>query len=178
MATKTTTALAKRPKRLYSPEERATALAQLDAHHGNVKATARAIGIPFSSLKRIIEAADGDTERDVRVRSLRAEKRSQLADVFDDITWNAARQVLDRIGDASARDAAVVMGISTEKALLLRGQPTVIHGDNRLAALSPDQRRALRAILAGEVQVVESAPCLPVADCAEGSVIQSPQVVE
>lgn len=151
----------------YPDEAKAAALAALDANHGNVKRTARQLGIPESSLRYLIDTADDTGDHAARVRALRAAKRDDLAVAMSDIAWIAARQVQDRLPEASARDAAVVMGIAVDKAQLLRGLPTQVHGQAAhpvLGKLSAEQLRAVRAALATVVVDAADSAAVDAAD--------------
>lgn len=67
-------------KRHYSDNDRAVALATLDANEGNVRKTARITGIPHKTLD---EWAKGRINADCA--EIRTEKRKDLADRLEDL---------------------------------------------------------------------------------------------
>lgn len=126
-------------RRRYSDEERAAALAELEANGGNVTWTARELGVPESTLRRW-----RDDPNMAAPAELRAQKKESLADMWEKV----ARQALAFLGRAfddydrhelerelplqdvkltMAPKLATVAGIATEKHQLLTGGPTERH---------------------------------------------------
>lgn len=117
----------------YSTEEQASALATLAENDGNIAATSRATGIPPQTLRQWRDAVVSVPSPDLveQQKLTRAARWDEVADAGLD-------QALEKLPEASARDAAVIAGIATDKALLLRGQPTSIterRDDPRIAEL-------------------------------------------
>ncbi len=106
--------------RRYSDEEKAQALAALDANGGNVKRTAGQLGIPVSTLR---EWARG---RGVvnGVTKIRHQKKGELADELETIAWRVLDALPEKLAEADARALATLLGIVIDKVQLLRGQPT------------------------------------------------------
>ncbi len=110
-------------RRRYSDNDKATALAALDANGGNVAVTAKQTGIPRTTL---IEWNDGRVIPEVS--ELRHIKKEELADIYEDVT----RLYLDRARDKSAIEntsgnaAILAAATATDKMRLLRGLPTEI----------------------------------------------------
>jgi hypothetical protein len=75
-------------RRRYSDEDRASALAALDANDGNLQRTARQVGLP---RKTLAEWAKGRASP--AVAELRHQKKGELADRFDAL----AHALLDAI---------------------------------------------------------------------------------
>ncbi len=103
-------------QRRYSTDEQAAALVALAENGGNVEGTAAATGIPASTIRHWRDA-------DVKPppASLVAQEKLRRAANWDRVQDMAVEQVLTRLPEASARDAAVVAGIAVDKAVLLRG---------------------------------------------------------
>jgi transposase-like protein len=106
----------------YLDEEKASALVLLAVYNGNVKRTARTLGIPRSTLTAW---AKGRGTNPGVTKQCHFKKES-LADRFEEV----ARALLDaaadpaKLADASLKDLVIAAGICTDKMLLLRGQPT------------------------------------------------------
>lgn len=112
-------------RRSYSDEEKAEALAALDANAGDAEATARATGIPRTTI--MSWASRGVPER---VTQLRQGKKEDLADRFEEI----ARQLVDaipaKIASAPLQAVATSAAIAVDKMRLLREQATSINRDD------------------------------------------------
>jgi hypothetical protein len=105
----------------YSPEDIERGLEALAEHGGNAAAASRVTGIPATTLRgwKTKEFADEFVE-------VRREKRSGLIEKVWQAAEEALKQVLEKMSKASAKDAAVIMGILVDKGLLLGGEPTEI----------------------------------------------------
>src|SRR5262252_6413810 len=103
------------PKRRYSDQERAAALATLDANSGDVRRTARQVGVPEKTLA---EWRDGRHHPDVA--NLRGEKKAGLADRFEDVVHKILDVVPGKIADAGLAQLMTAAGIGVDKMLLLR----------------------------------------------------------
>lgn len=164
--TKTKTKL----KRRYSDEERAEALAAVDANGGNVQATADQLGIPGPTVdywKR------GNVHP--QVLEIHNENRLPLADRLEDLAHLLADSLPDKIPDANLQQAATSMAIAIDKMRLLREQPTSIPGK---AELNDDELFARLRRLADRIKANPPAPAdrraetrteLPAADGGKGS---------
>ena len=124
-------------RRRYSDNDRATALAALDANGGNAAKTARELGIPRITLK---EWADGRHNDDVSDN--RQLKRDDLASKFEQIANAYTDRLLDPkvIEKSKASEASTVAGTAVDKMRLLRGLPTEI------VAILPDVMQALQKL--------------------------------
>lgn len=137
------------PKRSYSDDDRAMALAMLAANGNNLKRLARDAGVPESTLR-----CWRDGERHLEARADAQRMFAPLADAFE----NLARRLLAAVTDEKLAEANVVdlmkcAGISVDRMLLLNGSPTVIVAgdeysspsdaelDARIAELESRQRR-------------------------------------
>jgi len=104
----------------YSEAFRAAALAALDANGGNVRRTARAMGIRESTLRGWMT---GRTPTD---QGLRDQKRAEFDTVLEDFARRLCEvDPMDRKAP-NLRDLGVALGIAVDKLLLLRGQPNAI----------------------------------------------------
>jgi hypothetical protein len=132
-------------KRRYSDDERASALAALDANGGDFSATARSTGVPRTTL---IEWANGRAHP--AVSQIRQGKRGDLADELEGVAWKLVRAMPGKIDKAGLQQVAVSLGISVEKMRLLRELPTNINRGEfplDLTKLTDDQLRQFREIL-------------------------------
>jgi transposase-like protein len=151
-------------KRRYSDEERAEALAALDANGGNLSRTARQTGVPRITLR---QWAQGRVAPGVSV--LRQVKKADLAQRMEDL----AHALLDdlarpnRLASASVQQAATALGIAVDKMRLLRNEPTSITGQGTGAdekALSEEIdaiKRRIAELLAGTGILPFQAPAAP-----------------
>ena len=120
-------------RRSYSDEERANALAALDANDGDVSRTARQLGVPRKTLE---DWAKGHVHP--AVAEVRQEKKGTLADAIEGVAWKLLDALPGKVPDADLRQTATALGIAIDKMRLLREQPTSITSDG----LSDDERAA------------------------------------
>jgi hypothetical protein len=128
----------KRTRCRYSEVFRAAALAALDANAGNIARTARELGIRRKTLEGW---AKGRTPTDPE---LRHQKRIDLLASSERLADALAGGIVKRVerGKADVKDMALAFGITVDKLLLLRGQPTAIsksESDTRAATLDLSQ---------------------------------------
>lgn len=109
--------------RNYSDDDKATALAFYDACN-NLTMTARECKMPLATVALWVK--ERDTMPSSPSPESVSEKRVALADVLEDLAYLAAGQSRTAMGDASAAQAATVLGISIDKMRLLRELPTSI----------------------------------------------------
>jgi len=113
----------KRPHTAYTPEQRALALAALDANAGCVAATAAQQEMPRTTLEEWSKGRGVTSE----VTELRDVARHSLADGFEDALHRILAAVTpEDIIKASLRDKMISAGIATDKLQLLRGDPTQV----------------------------------------------------
>jgi hypothetical protein len=108
-------------KRRYSDEEKATALAALEANGGNIKTTAAKLGIPRMTLASW--ANGGCSEA---VTNIRHVKKAELADAFESLARKLVEAMHAKISEANLQATATAAGICVDKMQLLRGKPTSI----------------------------------------------------
>lgn len=138
----------KRQQRRYSDDFRASALAALAANGGNVKKTARQLGIPLLTL--------WTWSKHPQISTSRNEKKGELADAIEQVAWQIVDQMPDKIAKASLRDLATCLGIAVDKMRLLREQATAI--TDKPEELSDDQRFERLKQLALRIQQRRLAP--------------------
>jgi transposase-like protein len=115
----------RKPKRQYTEAEKATALAALAANDGNVKRTARELGIPGPTLD--------DWRRGEGITVGVLEKQTTRAEALDTLFERVARLYLGQalrteiVARSSGRDAVGAAAIALDKLRLLRGEATQIH---------------------------------------------------
>jgi crotonobetainyl-CoA:carnitine CoA-transferase CaiB-like acyl-CoA transferase len=107
----------------YSDVQRAETLAVLDSNNNNLTRTAEQTKVPFSTIKTWNDGAIHP-----HVAKLRAEKKPELADIFENIARTHLTNAADenKIDKTSSKDSVLTAGIAVDKMLLLRGQPTSI----------------------------------------------------
>ena len=105
-----------KPKRRYSDDERASALAALAANGGNVSKTAREQGVPPMTLKHW---ADGD--RHPEATKMGEGKKLPLADAIEAVVEKMVGSLVGKIEAAPLQPLATSTGIMIDKMLLLRG---------------------------------------------------------
>lgn len=117
-------------KRQYSDNDKAVALATLDANQGDVSKTAKVLKIPASTL------ADWSQNRGVcpEVTEIREVKKQELAEKLEAVAHALTDNILLRAeSDFSIltplKDFAVSLGIAIDKMQVLKGQPTSISRD-------------------------------------------------
>lgn len=103
-------------RRRYSDEDRATALAALEANGGNVIRTARETGIPRGTLR---SWAAGGSPPPAKVRR---EKKADLIELLEE----RLRQILGITvrDNADLQSLAIFAGVLFDKYLLLQGKAT------------------------------------------------------
>ena len=103
----------------YSDDEKASALTLLAVNNGNVKRTARTLGLPHSTLTAWAQARGIGA----RVTELCHFKKETLADKFKQVV----RAMLDgamnpaKIEGAHLKDLMVAVGVCIDKMVMLRG---------------------------------------------------------
>lgn len=117
-------------KRQYSDNDKALALATLDANGGNVQQTAKALKIPESTL------TDWANNRGVNpeVTEIRDQKKAELAEKLENVAHALTDNILIRAESELSvlvpmKDIATSLGIIVDKMQLLKGAPTAISKD-------------------------------------------------
>ena len=135
-----------RQKRHYSVEQKGTALALLKANGHNVLRTARELGIPRHTLRDWAINHRGVTPEVVQYQH---QKERTLAEKLEENAHRLADSLATHdLTGVSLASKATALGIVTDKALLLRGQPTSISG----SVMSDDERRLRLAELLAKAE--------------------------
>jgi hypothetical protein len=117
-----------KPKREYTEDDRAVALAYLAANNGNKRKTAKDCQVPRSTLQRWI---DGEgISKDVPAKT--EKKKGDLADIFEKMAYEALEYAGVAIGDATYLQLMTGAAIATDKMNTLRGLPSDIMQVNQL----------------------------------------------
>lgn len=137
-------------RRVYSDKERGTALAFLDAYKGNYHKAAKHAKVPLSTLwkwakgvRAVVNHPDMETEK--------KEARGALADMYEDLAYDAVKQSHETVEMNNSYQAAMVSAIATDKMQLLRGQATQIVG-TPIEDLSADDKHALRDAIRRDIE--------------------------
>jgi len=127
-------------KRQYSDNDKAVALATLDANGGDVRKTAKALKMPESTL------SDWSKHRGVNkeVTEIREVKKKELSEKLEEVAYRLTENLAIRAdSELSAlvpmKDIATSLGIVVDKMQLLKGEPTSINKN------LTDEERAQRA---------------------------------
>lgn len=117
-------------KRQYSDNDKAVALATLDANGGNIRQTARVLKLPESTLTDWSNGRGACPE----VTEIRQVKKGQLAEKLEEVAHALTDNILLRAqSDFSLltplKDFAVSLGIAIDKMQVLKGEPTSISKD-------------------------------------------------
>ena len=114
--------------RQYKAVDKATALALLDEHRGNVARTAEQLGITEQTLRRW---RDNKEIKD----TVTVEKKQELSELFEHVARLYIRraQSPDAIEATSGPQAVTAAAIATDKMRLLRNEPTAITGKEQLS---------------------------------------------
>ncbi len=118
-------------KRSYSDREKATALAALDFHGGNLSAASKALGVPIKTLSDWRDGAAVNAD----VAEFRNEEKANLVEMFEQVIVAGLRAKLETPEKLSGVD----IGIFTDKMNVLRGAPDSI---SKSIAADPEQRQA------------------------------------
>lgn len=122
---------APKPRRRYTDEERANALAALAANGGNVQRTAEQLGIPQITLHNWARG-----KRHPEASQMGERKKGPMADRLEEIAWQLLEAIPGKIDGATLATTATAMGIAIDKARLLRGEPTAIEETRNAARLA------------------------------------------
>lgn len=131
--------------RRYCDADKAGALLALASNGGNIKRTAKETGIPYMTLS---EWSKGGCHESIT--KFRDENRDNLADAMETMAWRLLEAMPGKIGDASLRDVATALGISIDKARLLRNEATSISVN--VEGMSDDDRIKQLARLAERIR--------------------------
>lgn len=110
-----------RTNRYRSDKEKIDALVRLAANGGNYSQTSRETGIPISTIR----LWDLSQDQQVFAADCKAQKEA-LGRGFRELAFHCLGLLPEKLETAPAQVVANVLGISTEKALLLEGSPTAI----------------------------------------------------
>lgn len=111
-------------RRQFSDNDKATALAALDANGGNVYKTARELGIGRTTLEGWAKGRGVNHA----MPELRQVKKRELADKLELVAHRYTNHLLMKstVTETSAKDSAITVGTAIDKMRLLRGLPTEI----------------------------------------------------
>jgi hypothetical protein len=105
------------PRRRYTHDERARAVAAVAANNGSVHGTAKLLGVPETSLRQWVSG-----ERHPELLPLSERYKMELADKLARFADLAIGIALKKINELSAYQAVICASIAIDKWLLLTGQ--------------------------------------------------------
>lgn len=141
-------------KRRYSDNDKALALAALDANGGDVRKTAKTLRMPESTL------SDWSKNRGVNkeVTEIREVKKKELSEKLGEVAYKLTDNLLIRAESELSilvpmKDVATSLGIVVDKMQLLKGEPTSINKN-----LSDEERaeRAAKILERGKLRLVKA----------------------
>ena len=109
------------PRRRYSHDERAKAVAAVAANNGSVNGTARLLGVPETSLRQWVRG-----ERHPELLPLSERYKRELADKFEGLVWRLLDIVDEKMDELTPYQAMLAAAICTDKWLLLTAEPTQV----------------------------------------------------
>lgn len=119
-------------RRQFSDNDKAAALAALDANGGNVYRTAQQLGIP----RKTLEGWSKDRGVHPEVADLRQQNAKQLHELFLEELYAIAGLLAEKRHEATYSQLATAAGIFTDKLQLLTGQATS-RADVRVSNVPP-----------------------------------------
>lgn len=118
------------------------------AETGNIREAARAAGTPESTTRRYLKRVDGlaqlRAEKRIEAVAAVAKERADFSELLLDAREAYIRHLMqpEVVGSASAKDAATIVGILTDKHQLITGGVTARMETNIHGALSTDDPEA------------------------------------
>lgn len=152
-------------RRVYSDKDRAAAYAELTVNGGNVKRTARTLGIPHPTITR--------WKQEWARTGVPSEVTVEVPKVSEDFLTNAIRtrdKLLIRLeqmvddGDVNARDVTTALGVLTDKIRAYQNIPS--QKVEHTFQLPPPEE--IRALFAGAVEGVVTAAKVRAAEIESG----------
>ena len=130
------------------PEDIERGLVALAVSGGNAEAASRATGIPANTL-RYWKGKFADEFVD-----LRREKRSDLIEEVWAAASEALQQLRAKMATTKAKDAAVILGILVDKALVMGGEPSEI-SETKISDVRNSLESKLRqaTVIGGEEEI-------------------------
>jgi hypothetical protein len=131
--------------RRYTKREKAAAV--VTAEMSTTMAAAEATGIPRTTIAYWLEEPEFVT--------LRQKTRGEMAEGFTVLGHLAMARLKELVPTMEPRDLTILLGVVTEKAQLLAGQPTARTETRALTdSLDDHERAALRAVIEGALTEV------------------------
>jgi len=108
--------------KIYSDDDRALALAAIEANGGDIVKAARFCGIHVNTLR--YWAKGGAVNKNTT--KLRIQKKASIADRLEAIVHSLIDAMPDKIEEATLQQVSTSIGIAVDKMRLLREEPTNI----------------------------------------------------
>lgn len=112
-------------KRQYSDNDKAAALAFLDFNKGNVQRSAKALGIPNSTLDEWVKGRNQNAE----VSDLRNDKKVDISTLIDAAVRDMVSASEGKLSTANFQQLWTGVGIAVDKMQILKGEPSSITKD-------------------------------------------------
>jgi transposase-like protein len=126
-------------RRRYTKQEKLRAVAEAEVN--GTEQAADKTGIPRSTIRYWME--------DPKFAELRQKTREDLAEGFSLLAHMAQAELARRVTEMEPRDLTVLLGVATDKKLLLSGEATSRTESRSVTdGLSDDEKRRLRAAIA------------------------------
>ncbi len=139
-------------RRHYSEEDKATALAVLAANNGDLRKTARDLGIPKSTLERWIYI------QNTVVSAIADTKKKELSTELEELAYKIVGVMPDKLASANLQQLATSLGITIDKMQLLQGRPTERSETRATIEVKPIDYRVGLVLLQPNDQPVPATP--------------------
>ncbi len=131
-------------RRRYTKREKATTV--MAAEMTNATAAAEATGVPESTIRYWLD--------NPKFAELRSKTREEMAEGFTILGHLAMDRLKELVPTMEPRDLTILLGVVTEKAQLLYGQPTARTETRALTdSLDDHERAALRSVIESALAV-------------------------
>lgn len=127
----------------HTDDDRAAALAALEANKGNVRKTSREMRVSEPTLRRWRKLQNNPQENDAHKKATAKrmpQARASLSERFREFVHSALDEAPNKLHDSSMGDLFRAIGISVDKIQLLEGKPTGI--EEVRGELTDDERAA------------------------------------
>lgn len=134
----------KRPRRVWTDQDKANAIATFRANGGNLVLTSELTGIPKNTIwywtrpapAKAVPNGSLTAEHVDRIAPVVAKKEKNLADKFEDLANALVDAAFNKIDRANLAQTIAAAGIAVEKMRLLRGESTSISETRDLGAFT------------------------------------------
>ena len=129
-------------RRRYTQQQKLEAVASAEVN--GIPATAESQGIPETTIRYWLDKPE--------FVELRAKTRDEMRDGFKVLVHRVQEALMGRVSEMEPRDLTILLGVATDKTLLMSGDPTTRNETRNLASgLDDHERAALKRVLMDEL---------------------------